>query len=152
MAVIEGNEISNARDTTYERPNPEEAECLDDIECNHCKIKLAKNKDGTTIQYKMHLDRCVKRQVSLNRQGNLFLPPQAPRSDSASGIYTWTYDQAKIKEVVSHMIMIHEFLLAFAKYELFILFMKSASAHYVRIFRAITKVDCWTSYEVEKKG
>ncbi|MBA0646162.1 hypothetical protein Goklo_014147 [Gossypium klotzschianum] len=110
MAVIEGNEISNARDTTYERPNPEEAECLDDIE------------------------------VSLNRQGNLFLPPQAPRSDSASGIYTWTYDQAKIKEVVSHMIMIHEFLLAFAKYELFILFMKSASAHYVRIFRAITKL------------
>ncbi|MBA0729990.1 hypothetical protein Golax_023370 [Gossypium laxum] len=32
MAVLEGNEISNAQDTTYERPNPEEAECLDDIE------------------------------------------------------------------------------------------------------------------------
>ncbi|MBA0763444.1 hypothetical protein Gotri_012883 [Gossypium trilobum] len=126
MAVIEGNEISNARDTTYERPNPEEDECLDDIECNHCKIKLAKNKDGTTIQYKIHLDGCVKRQ-------------------------TWTYDQAKIKEVVSYMIMIHEFLLAFTKYELFILFMKTASAHYVRLFRAIPKVDCWTSYEVEKK-
>ncbi|MBA0729926.1 hypothetical protein Golax_000028 [Gossypium laxum] len=31
MVVIEGNEISNARDTTHERPTPEETECLDDI-------------------------------------------------------------------------------------------------------------------------
>ncbi|MBA0818074.1 hypothetical protein Gohar_027870 [Gossypium harknessii] len=31
MVVIEGNEISNARDTTHERSTPEETECLDDI-------------------------------------------------------------------------------------------------------------------------
>ncbi|MBA0785440.1 hypothetical protein Gotri_025862 [Gossypium trilobum] len=61
MVVVEGNEISNARDTTHERPTPEETECLDDIKCNQCKIELAKNKDGTTTQYKIHLDGCVKR-------------------------------------------------------------------------------------------
>ncbi|MBA0824015.1 hypothetical protein Goarm_020702 [Gossypium armourianum] len=114
--------ISNARDTTYERPTPKEVECLDDIEelivvklvdgtkkvqCNNCKIKLSKNKDGATTQYKRHVNGCVKRQVSLKGQGNLFLAPQAPRSDNANGIQTWKYDQAKIREVVSHMIMVH---------------------------------------------
>ncbi|MBA0845571.1 hypothetical protein Goarm_022130 [Gossypium armourianum] len=29
--------------------------------------------------------------------------------------------------------------------------MKTTSPYYVRIFRAIAKADCWTSYEVEKK-
>ncbi|MBA0803044.1 hypothetical protein Gohar_013294 [Gossypium harknessii] len=32
MTIIEGNEISYARDTTHERPTPKEAESLDDIE------------------------------------------------------------------------------------------------------------------------
>ncbi|MBA0823338.1 hypothetical protein Goarm_020075 [Gossypium armourianum] len=89
MAVIERNEISNAQDTTHERPTPKYAECLDDIEeltvvkfadgtekvqCNYCKIKLAKNKDGTTTQYKRHLNGWVKCQASLKGQGNLFQP------------------------------------------------------------------------------
>ncbi|MBA0824836.1 hypothetical protein Goarm_021478 [Gossypium armourianum] len=166
MVVIEGNRIFNTPDTTHERQTPEEAECLDDIEelaifkladgiekvqCNHCKIKLAKNQDGTTAQYKRHLDSCVKRQVSLKGQGNLFLPPQAPRSDSVSGIQTWKYDQAKIREVVSYMIMVHKLPFAFTEYELFTLLMKIASLHYVRISRATTKANSWTSYEVEKK-
>ncbi|MBA0568017.1 hypothetical protein Golob_005541, partial [Gossypium lobatum] len=32
MVVIEGNKISNARDTTHERPTLEEVESLDNIE------------------------------------------------------------------------------------------------------------------------
>ncbi|MBA0715667.1 hypothetical protein Golax_014554, partial [Gossypium laxum] len=32
MTIIEGNEISYARDTTHERPTPKETESLDDIE------------------------------------------------------------------------------------------------------------------------
>ncbi|MBA0618120.1 hypothetical protein Godav_027510 [Gossypium davidsonii] len=56
------------------------------VQCNHCKIKLSKNKDGTTTQYKKHLDGCVKHRLSLKGQGNLFLPPQTPRSNSASGV------------------------------------------------------------------
>ncbi|MBA0760429.1 hypothetical protein Gotri_023174 [Gossypium trilobum] len=107
--------ISNARDTIHERPNFVWQELIvvklvdgtKKVQCNNCKIKLAKNKDDTTTQYKRHLNGCVKRQVSLKGQGNLFLPPQAPASDNASGIQTWKYDQAKIREVVSHMIMVH---------------------------------------------
>ncbi|KAG8491539.1 hypothetical protein CXB51_014797 [Gossypium anomalum] len=158
MAVIEGNEISNTRDTTHERLTSEAVECLDNIEivtytksnkkqtsivwqelavvklangtekvqCNHCKIKLAKNKDRTTTQYKRHLDGCAKHQ-------------------------TWKYDQAKISDVVSHMIMVHELPFAFTEYEIFTLLMKIASSHYVRISCGTAKADCWTSYEVEKK-
>ncbi|PPD73683.1 hypothetical protein GOBAR_DD29394 [Gossypium barbadense] len=77
------------------------ADGIEKVQCNHCEIKLAKNQDGTTTQYKRYLDSCVKRQVSLKGQGNRFLPPQAPRSDSVSGIQTSKYDQAKIREVFS---------------------------------------------------
>ncbi|MBA0876049.1 hypothetical protein Goshw_007186 [Gossypium schwendimanii] len=121
------------------------------VQCNHCNIKLSKNKDGTTTQYKRHLDGCVKHRLSLKGQDNLFLPPQTPRSNSASGIQTWKYDQAKIREVVSHMIIVHELHFAFIVYELFTLLMKNASPYYVRISRATVKADCWTCYEVEKK-
>ncbi|TYG86556.1 hypothetical protein ES288_A13G142500v1 [Gossypium darwinii] len=143
MTFIQGNEISNARDTTHERPTHEEAECLDDIEvATHTRRNRNKTSiDDTTTQYKRHLDDCVKDHVSLKGQGNLFLPLQAPRSDSASGIQTRKYDQAKIRELP----------FAFTEYELFTLLMKTASPHYVRISHATAKADCWTSYEVEKK-
>ncbi|KAH1121661.1 hypothetical protein J1N35_004821 [Gossypium stocksii] len=118
------------------------------VQCNHCKIKLAKNKDGTTTQYKRHLNGFVKCQASLKGQDSLFLPPQALRSNSASGIQTWKSGQEKIREVVSHMIMVYELPFAFTEYELFTLLMKTTSPHYVRISRAITKADCWTSYEI----
>ncbi|KAH1032240.1 hypothetical protein J1N35_044414, partial [Gossypium stocksii] len=63
---------------------------------------------------------------------------------------TRKYDQAKIREVVSHMIMVLELPFAFTEYELFTLLMKIASPHYIRISHATTKADCWISYEVEK--
>ena len=121
------------------------------VQCNHCKLKFAKQKDGTTTQYKRHLDSCIKRQLSIKGQGNLYLTPQTPRSESVSCVQTWKYDQAKIREVVSHMIMVHELPFAFTEYELFNLLMKTASPHYQRISRATAKADCWTSYEVKKK-
>ncbi|KAH1114569.1 hypothetical protein J1N35_007947, partial [Gossypium stocksii] len=105
---------------------------IEKVQCNHYKIKLAKNKDGTTTQYKRHLDACVKYQISLKGQGNLFLPLQGPRYDSASGIQTWKYDQEKIEEVVSHMIMVHDLPFVFTEYELFTLLMKTASPHYFK--------------------
>ncbi|KAG8503953.1 hypothetical protein CXB51_002272 [Gossypium anomalum] len=129
--------ISNARDTTHERPTPEEAECLDDIEV---ATYTRRNRKKTSIVWQELI--VVKlidgtKKSAMTRQS--FLPPQAPRFDNASGIQTWKYDQAKIREVISHMIM------------LFTLLMKTASPHYVRISRATAKTDCWTSYEVKKK-
>ncbi|PPS05521.1 hypothetical protein GOBAR_AA15122 [Gossypium barbadense] len=97
------------------------------VQCNHCKIKISKNKDGTTTQCKIHLDGCVKHRLSLKGQYNLFLPLLTPRSNSASGIQTWKYDQAKISEVASHIIMVLELHFAFTEYELFTLLMKTAS-------------------------
>ena len=124
---------------------------IEKVQCNHCKLKFAKQKDGTTTQYKRYLDGYIKRQLSIKGQGNLYLTPQTPRSKSVSCVQTWKYDQAKIREVVSHMIMVHELPFAFTEYELFNFLMKTASPHYQRISRATAKADCWTSYEVEKK-
>ncbi|KAE8666029.1 hypothetical protein F3Y22_tig00112518pilonHSYRG00012 [Hibiscus syriacus] len=144
MDVTEGNEKST----------PEQPECFDDI-----RTYMRRNRKKTsTVWQELTIVKLPNRieKVQCNhyifkgtRQS--FLPPQAPRSDSTSGIQTWRYDQAKIKEVISHMIMPHEFPFAFIEYELFTLLMKTASPHYVIISRATAKVDCWTSYEVEKK-
>ncbi|KAG8474907.1 hypothetical protein CXB51_031634 [Gossypium anomalum] len=114
MVVIKRNENFNAQNTTHERPTPEEAKRLDDIEV-------------TTY---MRINRKKASIVSLKGQGNLFLPLQAPRSDNASGIQTWNYDQGNIREVVSHMIMVHELPFTFTEYELFTLLMKTASPYH----------------------
>ena len=61
------------------------------------------------------------------------------------------YDQTKIREVVSHMIMVHELPFVFVEYDLFNLLMRTATPNYQRISRATVRKDCFTSYELEKK-
>ncbi|KAK6146207.1 hypothetical protein DH2020_020076 [Rehmannia glutinosa] len=111
---------------------------------------MKKQKDGTTTQYRRHLNGCIKRSLNIKGQQNLCLVPSTRRSESVS-VHSWKYDQAKMREVISHMIMVHELPFSFVEYELFNLVMQSATPYYQRISRATTKNDCWTSYELEKK-
>ncbi|MBA0646196.1 hypothetical protein Goklo_014179 [Gossypium klotzschianum] len=71
MVVIEGNEISNARDTTHERITPEETECLDDI-------KVSLKGQGNLFYHRKHLDLTVRvvsrlRNITKQRSRKLFL-------------------------------------------------------------------------------
>nr|GMD19267.1 zinc finger BED domain-containing protein RICESLEEPER 2-like [Ipomoea batatas] len=61
------------------------------------------------------------------------------------------YDQARIREVISHMIMVHELPFSFVEYDLFNIVMQTASPYYERISRTTTTKDCWSTYEIEKK-
>nr|GLL16340.1 zinc finger BED domain-containing protein RICESLEEPER 2-like [Ipomoea trifida] len=64
---------------------------------------------------------------------------------------SWKYDQARMREVISHMIMVHELPFSFVEYELFNIAMQAASPYYERIGRTTTTKDCWSTYELEKK-
>nr|GMC80209.1 zinc finger BED domain-containing protein RICESLEEPER 2-like [Ipomoea batatas] len=77
------------------------------VQCNHCNIKLKKQKDGTTTQYKRHLDNCIKRRINLSGQRNICVVPSTQTLKSVSGVQSWKYDQARMREVISHMIMVH---------------------------------------------
>ena len=61
------------------------------------------------------------------------------------------YDQSKIREVLSHMIMVHELPFSFVEYEVFNLLMKTATPHYQLVSQATVIKDCFDAYEVEKK-
>ena len=39
----------------------------------------------------------------------------------------WKFDHAKVREVFAHMLMVHEFPFAFTEYEVFNLFMRTAT-------------------------
>ncbi|XP_031116703.1 zinc finger BED domain-containing protein RICESLEEPER 2-like [Ipomoea triloba] len=121
------------------------------VQCNHCNYKLKKQKDGTTTQYKRHLDCCIKRKINLSGQRNICVLPSTQKSESVNGVQSWKYDQARIREVISHMIMVHELPFSFVEYDLFNIVMQTASPYYERISRTTTTKDCWSTYEIEKK-
>lgn len=80
----------------------------------------------------------------------LYLAPQTQKSESVGSVNS-EYDHAKMREIISHMIMVHELPFDFTEYEFFNLLMRTVNPLYQQITRTTAKGDCWTSYEVEKK-
>ena len=85
------------------------------------------------------------------KQQHLFLKPGGPRSTSLSGIQQWRYDQEKVRQVLSHMLMVHELSFSFVECDLFNFLMRTATPQYQQISRTTAKADCFKSYELEKK-
>ncbi|XP_039035898.1 zinc finger BED domain-containing protein RICESLEEPER 2-like [Hibiscus syriacus] len=73
------------------------------------------------------------------------------KSDSSSMVRNWKFDNAKMREVISHMIMVHELPFNFVEYGLFNVVMKEANPGFNKISRASVKQDCISSYEIGKK-
>ncbi|XP_039036578.1 zinc finger BED domain-containing protein RICESLEEPER 2-like [Hibiscus syriacus] len=73
------------------------------------------------------------------------------KSDSSSMVRNWKFDNAKMREVISHMTMVHELPFNFVEYGLFNVVMKEANPGFNKISRASVKQDCISSYEIEKK-
>ncbi|XP_073295187.1 zinc finger BED domain-containing protein RICESLEEPER 4-like isoform X2 [Primulina huaijiensis] len=128
------------------------ADGLTKAECIHCKHRLAYNKNsGVTSHLIRHSKGCVRKKVNESGQKNLSVIPTISESETVSTVHNFKYDQAKIREILSHMIVVHELPFIFAEYELFNLLMKNATPHYEKISRATTRKDCITSYEIEKR-
>ncbi|XP_057989095.1 uncharacterized protein LOC131172167 [Hevea brasiliensis] len=61
------------------------------------------------------------------------------------------YDHAKIREVLAHMILVHELPFLFTEYEVFNLLMRTVTPYYKNISREIVRKDCFSAYDIEKK-
>ncbi|KAL9661135.1 hypothetical protein QQ045_025956 [Rhodiola kirilowii] len=118
------------------------------VKCKHCKFMFKANKTGTTTQYNRHLKTCPRRSIVIAGQPQLNLQRGTPES---SIVKPWKYDNARIREIMSHMIMVHDLPFAFAEYEVFNVLMKEASPEFRKVSRNTLKADCITSYENEKK-
>ncbi|XP_073062862.1 zinc finger BED domain-containing protein RICESLEEPER 2-like isoform X2 [Primulina eburnea] len=128
------------------------ADGLTKAECIHCNHRLAYNTNsGVTSHLIRHSKGCVRKKVNEIGQKNLSVIPTNSESETVSTVHNFKYDQAKIREILSHMIVVHELPFVFAEYEMFNLLMKNATPHYEKISRATTKKDCITSYEIEKR-
>ncbi|MFS8032643.1 putative transcription factor/ chromatin remodeling BED-type(Zn) family [Helianthus anomalus] len=75
-------------------------------QCNHCGEKVKKCKDGTTTPMRRHLQECPKLKVV--QKGQLKLNVMPGKLDGASGILNWKFDMTTMREVIAHMIMVHE--------------------------------------------
>ncbi|XP_021979937.1 zinc finger BED domain-containing protein RICESLEEPER 2-like [Helianthus annuus] len=72
------------------------------------------------------------------------------KSDSAT-VQNLKFDNAKIRELISHMIMIHEFPFNFVEYDLFNVVMKEANPTFTKISRTTAKQDCVSSYQIGRR-
>ncbi|KAL8473773.1 hypothetical protein ACS0TY_030576 [Phlomoides rotata] len=120
-------------------------------ECIHCKTKLTINKSGVTSHFLRHSKKCTRKELASKGQQNISINTTLTETETVSAVQSFKYDQAKMREVISHMIIVHELPFSFVEYKFFNFVMKTATPHYQSISRATTKKDCMTSYEMEKK-
>ncbi|GJS90553.1 zinc finger BED domain-containing protein RICESLEEPER 2-like protein [Tanacetum coccineum] len=118
-------------------------------ECKHCGEKIKKCKDGSTTPLHRHIKICPNLKVFEKGQLNLNAFPG--KSGSSSVMQNWKFDNARMRELVSHMIMVHELPFNFVEYDLFNLLMKEANPAFNKISRASTRQDCISSYEIGRK-
>ncbi|KAL4296882.1 hypothetical protein GQ457_12G018630 [Hibiscus cannabinus] len=111
--------------------------------------EIKKLKDGTTTPLHRHIGDCPKLKAVNRGQLNLKVLPG--KSDSSSMIRNWKFDNTRMREVISHMIMVHELPFNFVEYELFNVVMKEANPRFNKISHASIRQECVSSYEIWKK-
>ena len=97
------------------------------VECMHCKTRFAIPPTGATTQLLRHLNNCARQQLADKKQRVLSL--ETTGSDSVTNVAAFKYDQAKVREVASHMILYHEYPFMQMEHVLFNKFMKTATPH-----------------------
>ncbi|CAM8944271.1 unnamed protein product [Rhodiola kirilowii] len=121
------------------------------VRCKHCRYVFKANKTGTTTQYNRHLKTYPRRSIVIAGQPQLSLQRGTSGSSNVTNVKPWKYDNTRIRELMSHMVIVHKLPFAFAKYELINLLMKEASSEFMKVSRNTLKADCITSYQNEKK-
>ncbi|GJV96765.1 zinc finger BED domain-containing protein RICESLEEPER 2-like protein [Tanacetum coccineum] len=118
-------------------------------ECKHCREKIKKTKKGSTTPLHRHIEICLKLKVFKKGQLNLKVLPG--KSGSSSMVQNWKFNNARIREIVSHMFMVHELPFNFVEYDLFTLLVKEANPEFNKISHASARQDCISSYKIRRK-
>ncbi|XP_022031557.1 zinc finger BED domain-containing protein RICESLEEPER 1-like [Helianthus annuus] len=120
-------------------------------QCIHCGEKFNKFKDGTTTPLNRHIKKyCPKVKAASKGQMKLNIS-SGKASGSSSIVKNWKFSNVRMREVISHMIMVHGLPFNFVEYELFNVMMKEANPEFEKISRASVRQDCVSSYKLGKK-
>ncbi|KAK9057108.1 hypothetical protein SSX86_024475 [Deinandra increscens subsp. villosa] len=120
-------------------------------QCVHCDEKLPVLKDGTTTPLHRHIKfNCAKMKALSKGQLKLKVG-KGNVAESSALVQNWKFSMARMREVISHMIMVHALPFNFVEYDLFNVVMKEANPAFTKISRASIRQDCISSYEIGKK-
>ncbi|XP_075512776.1 zinc finger BED domain-containing protein RICESLEEPER 2-like [Primulina tabacum] len=87
-------------------------------ECIHCKHRMTYTKSGPTSHLLRHNRSCIRKRMNEKGQKNISISTTMSESESVNAVQNFIYDQAKIREIVSHMIIVHELPFVFADWNL----------------------------------
>lgn len=115
--------------------------------CKLCGKEFLKSDSASTSSMKRHLEKCVK-----EHGGTLQTQLQFQRGSTTDEVKlaSFKYDQAIMREKVSHYIMINELPFNHVESFMFNEIMRTATPLYQKITRGTLKGDCSTTYEIEK--
>ncbi|KAH6764506.1 hypothetical protein C2S51_015755 [Perilla frutescens var. frutescens] len=134
--------------------NITEVDIENDIEnenASHYMPKKRKKTSKVWLDFKEVVLANGKANQTAKGQQTLTITKSITQSETVTSVQNFKYDHAKVREVLSHMIIVHELPFHFSEYELFNFLMKTATPHYEKISRATVRNDCITSFELEKK-
>ena len=129
--------------------------------CIYCKARMSLNPLATTSHLKRHLYSCTKRKIEVNRQKTLNYQPNgsnvevdlvgAPLLAPSIGGFIGKYDQYKVREAVSHWVLMHEHRFSIVEEEGFNFMMRITNPQLERITRKSLKNDYMVVYKNEKR-
>ncbi|KAH7834900.1 hypothetical protein Vadar_020755 [Vaccinium darrowii] len=121
-------------------------------QCKSCKTKFTIHASGVTSHLRRHMNSCLLHRVTIGQEKRQkTLSFETIGSDSGMSLGTFSYDQAKVREAASHMILYHEYPFNKMEHVLFNKFMRTATPYWQKISRATAKNDCVSTYQIQKK-
>ena len=106
-------------------------------------------KSSTTSTITRHLGKCVKYMKSNKKQQTLSLDPSDTKG--LGTLSNFSFNENKVRELASHMVIFHEYPFNFIEHEIFNKFMKACTPHWKKISRTTVKNDCISTYNIGKK-
>ncbi|KAL8548207.1 hypothetical protein ACS0TY_007505 [Phlomoides rotata] len=100
------------------------------VETNEQDDELTINKSGVTSHFLRHNKKCTRKELASKGQQHISINTTLTETETVSAVQSFKYDQAKMREVISHMIIVHELPFSFVEYKLFNFVMKTVTPHY----------------------
>jgi len=117
-------------------------------QCIHCKSVIGIPASGATTQFHRHLNSYIPHIKASKKQNVITFDYDCGSVGFGS---CFTYNQKKVRELASHMILYYEYHFMVVEHILFNKFMRVNTPYWQKIFRTTAKNDCMSTYEIKKK-
>ncbi|KAH7658200.1 Tam3-transposase (Ac family) protein [Dioscorea alata] len=121
--------------------------------CKYCHRKYTISKSGTTTHLKRHLVECPYYKNVATKQSTInFLPIENDFQGMSSYVsYPSTFDMMKIRDIITKMVIVHEYPFNMVEHVWFNVLLKTMNPQYEKISRNTIKNDCMKLYEHERE-